>query len=132
MKTVLLGLLALATPAVAQAPNWAKGTPIYVTMTNRGFTPRRIQLKANTVYTLHVTNRSDQGHNLTARGFFSRAARVAPRDRGWVAHDRLSLEAGQRATVHFILPNMPPSRYEFRSTTLADAATDYRGGFYVN
>lgn len=134
-KRLLLAALAVAGPAAAQGgaasvPSWSKGAPLTITVTNQGFTPRRIAMKSGQGYVLHVANRSDRGHNFSARSFF-KLARVDPRDQAWVAEDEIKLAAGQRATVHIIAPTTPGARYDYRSTVLADAGEKMRGAIYV-
>lgn len=132
MKSLLLVLAALATPAVAaQAPNWSKAQPISITMTEHGFVPRTITVRRDRLYVLRVANRSGKGHNLTQKSFFDNA-RVAPQDRGWVRDGQIVLKAGERATVHFQAPaTRPGGTYQFNSTTLGDADNDYKGVFLI-
>jgi uncharacterized cupredoxin-like copper-binding protein len=129
-KTFLLAALLAATPALAQAPDWSKGTPVGIVMTNQGFTPARIVLKNGAPYALHFRNRSDRTHSFSAPPFF-RLARVAPRDAAWVAHNEVSLKPGQSATLHIIAPDTPGARYEYRSTRIADAASKMKGAIFV-
>ncbi|WP_174293221.1 hypothetical protein [Sphingomonas bacterium] len=136
MKMLLVAVAALATPAVAQGldggrPDWSRATPITIEMTDQGFAPREIELRRTAPYVLRVVNRSGKGHNLTQKVFFQ-LARVAPSDRGWTHDGRISLKPGESATVRFRAPDSRPGgTYEFGSTTLGDAVSDYKGVFLM-
>ena len=135
MKALLVApaALALAIPAIAQAPgrNPGRPEPITIAMTDGGFLPGRFALRGGTPYVLRLTNRSGKGHNLTQKAFFQ-DARVDPHDRGWVRDGRISLRPGERATVHFLAPDVRPgATYQFSSTVLGDAASDYKGVFLI-
>jgi hypothetical protein len=122
---------ALAAPAAAQAPiNWSRGTPVTVTMTNRGFVPERLQMRAGRQYILTIRNPSSRGHTFASKEFFG-LARVAPRDGRWLPRNEVELKPGQRATLHLVAPTTPGAQYEFRSTRVADAGTKYKGAIYV-
>ncbi len=129
MKTALLALLAIATPALAQTPAARAPEPVAITMTDHGFVPRTIVLRRGGSYVLRVTNRSDKGHNLTQKAFF-RAARLSRADRGLASDGQLVLAPGERAMVRFEAPmTRPGGTYQFSSTTLGDADNDYIGVF---
>jgi hypothetical protein len=132
MKAALLITLALAaTPAMAQAPDWSKAQSISITMTADGYVPHRIPLRRGGLYVLHVSNRSDKGHNLTQEAFF-RSARVHPDDRDLTRDGQLVLKSGERMTIHFRAPTTPAGgTYQFSSTVLADADSDYKGVFVM-
>jgi len=128
---LLLAAAAIAAPAVAQAPNWSKAQQISITMTSDRFVPDRIVLRRNTPYVLHIANRSDKGHNLTQKAFFANA-RIPPADRGWTRDGEVVLKAGERTTIRLIAPGTPRGgTYQFSSTTLADAASEYKGVFIM-
>ena len=128
MKACLLTALLLASPAMAQ--DWSKGTPVTITMTNQGFVPQRIVLRQGRQYVITFRNRSDRGHNFTARSFFDHA-RVSPRDQAWVREDAVKLDARQSATVHIVAPTTPNARYDFRSTRIEDAGEKMKGYILV-
>lgn len=131
MKTALLALVAVATPAIAQTPDWRTARPVNITMTDRGFVPRSIPLRRGRVYVLHIANRSDKGHNLTQKAFFS-AARLPREDRRFTNDGQIVLAAGERATVRFQAPfTRSGGTFEFSSTTLGDADNDYKGTFLI-
>lgn len=131
MKTALLALVALAAPAIAQTPDWRTAQSVNITMTDHGFVPRNIALRRGGLYVLHIANRTDKGHNLTQEAFFA-AARVADEDRRWTADGKIVLAARQRATVRFQAPlTRSGGRFQFSSTTLGDAANDYKGVFQM-
>lgn len=131
MKSSILLLIALATPAAAQSPDWSKAQAISITMTDDGYTPDRIVLRRNAPYVLHIANRSEKGHNLTQKAFFA-AARVRPDDRGWTRDGEVVLKSGEHTTIHFLAPGTPRGgTYQFSSTTLADAASEYKGVFVM-
>ena len=131
MKLLVLASLALAASAAAQAPNAARAKAVSITMTDRGYVPRRIVLQRGAPYVLHVVNRSDKGHNLTQKSFFH-SARVEPHDRGWTRGGRISLEAHRSATIRLRAPmTRPGGTYEFSSTTLGDADNEYTGVFIM-
>jgi uncharacterized cupredoxin-like copper-binding protein len=122
---------ALAAPAAAQAPiNWSRGTPVTVTMTNRGFVPERLQMRAGRQYILTIRNPSSRGHTFQAKQFFAQA-RVAPRDGRWIPRNEVELKPGQRATLHLVAPTTPGSQYEYKSSRVADAGTKYKGDIFV-
>ena len=127
-----LPILALAAlPAATQAPvNWAKGTPLTVTMTNRGFSPARIVMRQGRQYVLRVRNPSDRTHTFSAKQFFAKA-RVSPRDQGLVPRDEVELKPGRSATLHLVAPTTPSALYTFKSTRVADAATDFKGEIVI-
>ncbi|QJU60721.1 hypothetical protein HL653_15850 [Sphingomonas sp. AP4-R1] len=131
MKALLLLSLTLAAPAAAQAPDWAKAKAITITMTDHGYQPGRIILRRDTPYVLHISNRSDKGHNLTQKAFF-KFARVAPSDRRWTADGQIVLKAYERATIRFRSPaTRSGGTYQFSSTTIGDADSDYTGVFIM-
>ena len=131
MKPILLALLAVATPAVAQAPDWSKAEVISVTMTDHGFIPRSIPLRQGARYVLRIANRSDKGHNLTQKAFFDQS-RVAPQDQRKTDDGQIVLAAGERTTVRFAAPlTRRGGTYEFASTVLGDADEDYKGVFII-
>lgn len=121
-----LALLAgLAAPAAA-APDWSRGTPVRVTVTNDRFVPDAIALRRNRPYVLTLRNPSTRTHNFSAPSFF-KYARVSPRDAGWVTDNAVTLRPGQTARLHIVAPDTPNARYDFRSTRLGDAAERLKG-----
>jgi hypothetical protein len=131
MKALVLIGLSLAAPAAAQEPDWAKAKAIYITMTDQGYQPGRIALRRNTPYVLHISNRSDKGHNLTQKAFF-KFAQVAPSDRRWTVDGQIVLKANERATIRFRSPaTRPGGTYQFSSTTIGDADSEYTGVFIM-
>jgi uncharacterized cupredoxin-like copper-binding protein len=130
MKILILAALAIAAPAVAQKPNWTKGTAVSIVMTNRGFVPERIVMKRGATYILHFRNRSDRTHNFAAGTFF-KYARVSPADQAWVTKNEVQLRPGEAATIHIIAPDTPSARYDYRSTRIEDAASNMKGAIYV-
>ncbi|WP_162527281.1 cupredoxin domain-containing protein [Sphingomonas solaris] len=134
MKLAAALLIAAATTSAATAappvPNWTKGTPIDVTVTNNRFTPDRLTLKRGRQYILRIHNRSDRKHNFSAPQFFT-AARVSPRDSGWVTDDKVDLAPGQSATLHIVAPDTPNALFSYRSTNLLDAAENMKGEIRV-
>ncbi len=128
-----LAALLLATPAIATAqalPNWNKGTPVNITVSNARFSPARIILRSGEHYILRIRNVSDRRHNLSAPEFFT-AARVAPQDSGWVTDDKVDLKPGQSARLRIVAPTTRNAVYAFRSTNLLDAAGGMKGQFVV-
>ncbi|WP_426264940.1 cupredoxin domain-containing protein [Sphingomonas sp. PWP1-2] len=131
MKTVLLAMVALATPALAQTPASRSVQPVTITMTDHGFVPRNIALRRGGSYVLHIANRSDKGHNLTQKAFFA-AARLSREDRGLVRDGQIVLAAGERATIRFQAPlTRRGGMFQFSSTTLGDADNAYTGAFRI-
>jgi hypothetical protein len=129
MKTVLLALVAIATPALAQTPKANTPQPVTITMTDHGFVPRSVVLRRGGSYVLRIANRSDKGHNFTQKAFFA-AARLAREDRGLARDGQIVLAAGERATVRFQAPlTRSGGTFQFSSTTLGDADNDYTGVF---
>lgn len=133
MKASALGLLApaiLFAAAAAPAQNWAKGTPLSVTVTNDRFAPAQLTMKSGGQYILRLRNASDRKHNFSAPAFF-KYARVSPADGRLISDNKVDLEPGQSATLHLVAPDTPNSHYEFRSTNLADAAEKLKGDILV-
>jgi hypothetical protein len=131
MKALLAAALLLAVPAAAQAPiNWAKGTPVTVTMTNEGFVPARLPLRQGQQYVLRLRNPTDRAHTFSAREFFAQA-RVSPRDGAVIPRNEVVLKGGQSATLHLFAPTTPNARYEYKSTRVGDAGTKYKGEILV-
>lgn len=129
MKTALLALMAIATPAIAQTPVARAPQSVAITMTDHGFVPRTIVLRRGGSYVLRIANRSDKGHNLTQKAFF-RAARLSREDRGLAGDGQIVLAPGERATVRLQAPlSRPGGTYQFSSTTLGDADNEYIGVF---
>ena len=126
----LVPALALAAPATTQVPNWAKGTPITVTMTNHGFSPARLTLRRSGAYTVRFRNPSDRTHTFTAKSFFAQA-RVSPADQAWISKNEIELKAGQNATLHLIAPDTPRAIYPYRSTRLEDATAKMKGEIHI-
>ncbi|SFS00570.1 cupredoxin domain-containing protein [Sphingomonas jatrophae] len=123
--------LAAATPTLAApSPNFNRGTPIAVTVTNDRFIPDRINLRRGRAYAITIRNASDRRHNFSAPDFFG-LARVAPRDGRLVSDNKVDLRPGQRATIRIIAPDTPNAVYRFRSTNLLDAAEKLKGNIYV-
>lgn len=134
MKTVLFAAATLAVPALAQparAPRPPRPTPISIAMTDNGYVPRQIVLRAGAPYVLRLSNRSSKGHNLSQGAFFQNA-RVDASDSGWTRDGRISLRPGERAVVHFLAPETRPGgTYQFSSTVLGDSAKSYTGVFVI-
>ena len=131
MKLMPVAALALAVPAFAQPRAPVRPLRIDLTMTHGGFVPNQVSIRSGAPYTLRITNRDGTGHNLTQEVFF-REARVDPADRDLVPDGKIVLGAGQRVAVHFQAPlNRPGATYQFSSTVLRDAASDYKGGFVI-
>ncbi|WP_197277022.1 cupredoxin domain-containing protein [Sphingomonas profundi] len=128
----LAAVATLAGSAVAAppAPNWTKGRPIEISISNDRFTPSTITLRRGAQYILRIHNRSDRKHNFSAPHFFTEA-RVSPRDSGWVTDDKVDLAAGRSATLHIVAPDTPHAEYAFRSTNLLDAAANMKGRIVV-
>ena len=130
-----LAVLAAA-PALGQprrapaAPAWDKGAPLTISMTNRGFSPARINLRQGAGYILRLRNASNRTHIFSAKDFF-RLARVDPRDQAWVARNEVEVPAGRTATIHLIAPDTPDAVYDFRSTRIADAGEKVKGVIHV-
>lgn len=129
MNYAVLALIAAA-PVAAQAPRPAP-QPITITVTDQGYTPRVVTLRAGQPYVLRVVNRGDKGHNLTQKAFFERAE-VDPADRPVVGGGTITLPAHERAVVHFVAPYARPgATFQFSSTVLADAGSDFKGTFRI-
>lgn len=73
-KLLVIALLAVAAPAIGQAP---QPVTVSVTMQNFSFTPNALQLRTGAPTVLHLTNNASGGHNFTAPEFFA-AAKIAP------------------------------------------------------
>ncbi|HEX8446753.1 MAG TPA: cupredoxin domain-containing protein [Sphingomonas sp.] len=78
--------------AAPRAPNWNRGTPITITVTNDRFTPSTVTLRRGQHYILRIRNLSNRKHNFSSPDFFA-LARVAPRDSGWVTDNKVDLAA---------------------------------------
>lgn len=131
MKLAMIATAALlATPLAAQTPNWSRGAPVTITVTNDRFMPDRLTLRSGRSYILRLRNTSTRTHNFSAPTLF-KYARVSPADRRWIVNDAISLAPGARATVHLIAPDTPNARYDFRSTRLGDAAEKMKGAILI-
>jgi hypothetical protein len=131
MKLALIATLTLlGTSAVAQSPNWSRGAPVTITVTNDRFIPDRIILRSGRTYIMRLRNRSNRTHSFSAPTLF-KYARVSATDRRWIANDEVKLKPGASATVHLVAPDTPNARYDFRSTRLGDAAEKMKGAIYI-
>jgi uncharacterized cupredoxin-like copper-binding protein len=126
--TALLASAAVAAPP--KAPNWQRGTPLSVTMTNKGYSPRRIVMQPGGQYILHFHNPSDRTHDFTAGDFFAQA-RVSPRDQGIIPRNRVELKPGTSTSLHLIAPTTRRAVYAFKSERIADAASNFKGEIVV-
>lgn len=122
-------LLALAAP-VAAAPAFPKGPTVQIAMTDHGFVPSTITLRAGRPYTLRFVNRSGRGHDFTANAFLGQT-RVSPRDGYLLRANKVDLDPGQSATLAIIAPKVHGARFEFHSQHLTDAASGLKGDIYV-
>ncbi|MDO6413743.1 cupredoxin domain-containing protein [Sphingomonas sp. BIUV-7] len=130
LPALLLAPTALAAPKPAPGPNWNRGTPLTVTMTNQGFVPARLALRQGGQYILRIRNPSDRTHSFSAKEFFG-LARVSPADQAWIPRNEVELKPGQSATLHLVAPTTPGAMYYFKSTRVADAATKFKGAITV-
>lgn len=129
--SALAGFTALlAVPASAQTPDWNKGAPLTLTMTNKGFVPARIVMRSGRAYTLRIRNPSTRAHTFSAKAFFAQAG-VSPRDQSLVARNEVELKPGASATLHLVAPTTPGALYAYKSTRVADAAMKYKGDIIV-
>lgn len=118
-------------PAPAAKPiNWKDGTPTSVTLTNKGYAPRRLVMKPGGQYVLRLHNPSDRAHTFAAKEFFA-LARVSPADQAWIPENEVVLKPGQSATLHLIAPTTPRALYTFKSTRITDAASNFKGEIVV-
>jgi len=129
MKFLAPLLVVLAAPAAA-APAFPMGPTIQIAMTDHGYVPRTITLRAGRPYTLRFVNRSERGHDFTANAFLGQA-RVSPRDGYLLRHNKVDLDPGQSATLRIVAPQVHGARFEFHSQHLTDAASDLKGDIYV-
>jgi hypothetical protein len=137
LPRLALPFLALAAlPAVAATPkkpapiNWKNGTPTSVTMTDKGYAPRRLVMRSGGQYVLRLHNPSDRAHTFAAKEFFAQA-RVSPADQAWIPENEVVLKPGQSATLRLIAPTTPRALYTFKSTRIADAASNFKGEIVV-
>lgn len=130
MKLLAATLLLAATPSITQAAPFQGGRLITVRMTDHGFVPSTVVLRAGQSYRLRFINTSGRGHDFTSNAFLG-AARVAPRDGYLLRHNKLDLDPGQSATLHIVAPRVHGARFEFHSQHLTDAASGLKGNIYV-
>lgn len=128
-SAVALLMIAAAAPAVAQ-PAFPKGPTIRIAMTDHGYVPSNVTLRAGRPYTLRFVNQSGRGHDFTSNSFLG-MARVSPRDQYNLRNNKVDLDPGQSATLHIIAPDVHGARYEFHSQHLTDAASGLKGFIYV-
>ncbi len=88
----LIAAALIAAPAVAQTP------VVPIELKSFSYNPSPIHLRAGQEVTLTFTNRSDGGHDFTAKEFF-RAARIIS---GNVAEGEVELGSGQSISVTLV------------------------------
>jgi uncharacterized cupredoxin-like copper-binding protein len=94
--TVLVFALAALSPtggALAQT-----AAPIAITLTDYTFSPGTLDLKAGTVYQLHLVNNGSKGHNFSAPDFFA-ASQIASEDMAKVKNGTVELAKGQATDI---------------------------------
>ena len=93
--------LALAAPAVAQAPpDWSRAASVEVVLKSFSFTPQTLRLRAGVPVRLTLRDVKG-GHNFAAPAFFA-AARIAPGDAGKVVKGKVELRGGESAVIRLI------------------------------
>lgn len=122
-------LASLAAPVAAQ-PAFPKGPTIQIAMTDHGYVPSMVSLRAGRPYTLRFVNRSGRGHDFTSNAFLGQA-RVSPRDQYVLRDNKVDLDPGQSATLRIVAPDVHGARFEFHSQHLTDAASGLKGNIYV-
>ncbi len=122
---LLFAAAAAATLAARPAPH-----TVTIRMTDHGFSPATVVLKAGGRYTLRFVNGSGRGHDFTANAFLG-AARVEPRDQYVLRDNKVDLDPGRSAVLHIVAPKVHGARFEFHSQHLTDAASGLKGNIYV-
>ncbi len=111
MRRLLLLLCAffLATPALAQEPEWRAAPEFDVLLRPWAFEPNPIRLQAGRPVKLRFVNQGQSTHSFAAREFF-RSARVRSGDLDGRGDFRLA--RGERKTIALV---PAPGRYRVRS-----------------
>jgi plastocyanin len=108
---LILSALFLATPALAQEPEWRAASEYDVLLRPWAYEPNPIRLEAGRPVKLRFVNQGQATHSFAAREFF-RAARVRSGDRDVVADGHFRLAPGERRTIALV---PAPGRYRVRS-----------------
>ncbi|MBA2919517.1 multicopper oxidase domain-containing protein [Sphingomonas sp. MAH-20] len=105
MRYLLLALtlLALASSARAQPPDWGTAHQIDVHLTNFHFTPDRLEMRHGEAYRLHLINDASGGHNFDASQFFA-AAQIAPSDQAKIRKGSVELKGGETVDIRLVAP----------------------------
>ena len=113
MRRLLLIFLAflLASPAVAQEPEWRTAPEYDVLLRPFDYEPQTIRLEAGRPVKLRFVNQGQATFSFAARDFF-RAARLRSGDADVVAGGKLVLAPGERRTIALV---PAPGRYRARS-----------------
>lgn len=113
MRRLLLVLCAffLASPALAQEPEWRAAPEYDILLRPWAFEPNPIRLEANRPVKLRFVNQGQATHSFSADNFFSRA-RVRSGDSEIVGDGSLRLAPGERRTIALV---PAPGRYRVRS-----------------
>lgn len=115
MRSLLFSLLiAVASPAAAEAPDWRDSREYDVLLSSFEIQPRVIELKADEPVRLRFINNSTSRHSFSAREFF-RSGEVRPRDRNLVSSGTIVVQPGDEREV-IIVPRA--GRYKARSASL--------------
>jgi uncharacterized cupredoxin-like copper-binding protein len=128
VRSIILSIALLATPAVAQTPDWHSAQRIEVDLSNFKFTPARIELRQGQPYVLHIVNQSDGSHDFNAKAFFA-AARIAPEDKSKAAHGEVELSGNESTDLRLIAP--PSGSYELHCGHFMHSTFGMKGSIEV-
>ncbi len=127
IRLYLLLPLLMASPAVAQAPDWSRAPRVEITLSSFNYGPRAIRLRAGQPVRLHLVNKSGSGHDFTAREFFA-AATVRSADRPAIGNGRIDLK-GRESREIALVPRA--GRYKVRCTHTLHTALGMTGEIVV-
>ena len=113
MRRLLLLICAflLATPALAQEPEWRAAPEYDVLLRPWAFEPNPIRLEAGRAVKLRFVNQGQATHSFSAGNFFRRA-QVRSGDSEELSDGSLRLAPGERRTIALV---PAPGRYRVRS-----------------
>lgn len=112
IKSMLLcGVLACAAAAPAEAADWAKARLVTVVTVEYRFLPDHLVFRRGVAYRLHVVNRGQELHELTAPDFFKTVELRNPEALNR-EHTELALQPGEQKDLYFVAKRS--GRYDMR------------------
>lgn len=108
---LLCGVLACAAAAPAEAADWAKARLVTVVTVEYRFLPDHLVFRRGVAYRLHVVNRGQELHELTAPDFFKTVELRNPEALNR-EHTELALQPGEQKDLYFVAKRS--GRYDMR------------------